>query len=153
MPGRIEAINISRGGLPKQPTFEAVITEQGIEGDTQNDLVRHGGPNRAVLLYSLDVIRGLQAEGHSITAGSAGENLTVSGVDWAAIVPGTRLAVGETELEITRYTTPCAKLGRLFRGADFMRIAQQTNPGFSRVCAKVLKGGIVRPGDAVVVST
>ena len=44
MPGRVEAINLSRGGVPKQPVFEAVITEQGLAGDHQNDSYHHGGP-------------------------------------------------------------------------------------------------------------
>ena len=42
----------------------------------------HGGPDQALCLYSLEVIEGLAAEGHSIVPGSAGENVTVRGLDW-----------------------------------------------------------------------
>ena len=134
------------------PVFEAVVASEGIGGDQQNDKYYHGGPDRAVTIFSLDVIRALQAEGHHISAGSTGENLTVSGVPWAAVVPGVVLAIGDdVRLEITRYTSPCAKLSAQFKSGDFMRMSQKANPGWSRVCAKVLRGGIVRAGDSVSV--
>ena len=149
MVGRLEAINLSRGGVPKQPVFEALITEQGLGGDHQNDSSHHGGPDRAVVLYSLDVIRALQGEGHPIIAGAVGENLTVSGLDWHAVVPGTRLTIGDVELHITRYATPCNNIRRFFLDEDFMRIFHDRHPGWSRVCARVVRGGIVRPGDPI----
>jgi MOSC domain-containing protein YiiM len=153
VPGRLEAVNLSRGGVPKQPVFEALVTESGLGGDHQNDSSHHGGPDRAVVLYSLDVIRALQHEGHPITAGAVGENLTVSGVDWQAVVPGTRLTVGDIELQITKYATPCNNIRGCFRDHDFMRIYQDRHPGWSRVCARVVTGGTVRPGDVVAVGS
>jgi MOSC domain-containing protein YiiM len=149
VPGRVEAINLSRGGVPKQPVFEAVITEQGLAGDHQNDSYHHGGPDRAVVIYSLDVIRALQREGHPVSAGAVGENLTVSGLDWGAVIPGTHLVIGDVALQITKYTTPCRNIRASFLDHDFMRIFQDRHPGWSRVCARVVKGGIVRPGDTV----
>jgi MOSC domain-containing protein YiiM len=153
MSGRLEAINISRGGIPKQSVFEALITEHGVAGDHQNDPYYHGGANRAVVLFSLEVIRKLQSEGHPITPGAVGENLTVSGLKWDIIVPGTRLTVGDVELQVTKYATPCHKIRASFLADDFMRIFQDRHPGWSRVCAKVVKSGIVRPGDAIVVDS
>jgi MOSC domain-containing protein YiiM len=149
MSGQVEAINTSRGGVPKQPVFEAVVTGHGLVGDHQNDTYHHGGPDRAVVLFSLDLIHALQREGHSITAGSVGENLTVSGVDWDRLVPGTLITVGEVELRVTKYATPCTNIRASFLGGDFMRIYQDRYPGWSRVCTRVLKGGVVRPGDPV----
>ena len=78
--GRIDSINTSRGGVPKEPVFEAMITQAGLDGDRQRDLRFHGGPDRAVVLFSLDVIRDLQREGHAIAPGTTGENLTISGL-------------------------------------------------------------------------
>jgi len=153
VPGRVEAINISRGGVPKLPVFEAFIAEHGLGGDHQNDTYHHGGPDRAVVVYSLDVIRALQREGHPISAGAVGENLTVSGLEWPAVIPGTRLVVGDVELQITKYATPCRNIRESFVGHDFMRIFQDGHPGWSRVCARVVKGGIVRPGDMVSVQS
>lgn len=142
-------MNTSRGGVPKSSAFEAMLTPAGVGSDAQDDERHHGGPDRAVVLYSLDVIRALQREGHPIGIGTAGENLTVGGIDWPSIVPGTILHVGDAQLCVTKYATPCSKIGGSFLSRHFMRIAQDEYPGWSRVCARVLAGGIVRPGDPV----
>ena len=147
--GRLESINISRGGVPKTSVFEALITEKGLDGDRQRDLRFHGGPDRAVVIFSLDVLRLLQAEGHPIHPGTTGENLTVSGVTWQEVTPGSTLTVGPARLLITKYTTPCEKIRRSFLGDDFTRISEKLHPGWSRVAARVLEGGIVQVGDLV----
>jgi MOSC domain-containing protein YiiM len=149
MTGIVESINVSSGGVPKGPVLDALVTDRGLIGDHQNDPRYHGGPDRAVVLYSLDVIRALQQEGHPIAAGTAGENLTVSGVDWPAFRPGATLQVGAVRLLITRYTTPCSKIAGSFLKRRFRRIDQTEHPGFSRLCARVITGGIVRVGDRV----
>lgn len=146
----VHQINVSDGGVPKLPVWEAKVSERGLDGDRQRNLKFHGGLDRAVCLYSLELIERLQDEGHLIDAGSSGENLTLSGLDWDLIRPGVRLTIGpDVELEVTSYTIPCSQNGRWFRDEDFSRISQKANPGWSRVYAKVLRGGIVRPGDAV----
>jgi MOSC domain-containing protein YiiM len=150
--GRLESINASRGGVPKGSMFEALITEQGVDGDRQRDLRFHGGPDRAIVLFSHDVIRALQREGHSIAAGTTGENLTVSGIDWTTIVPGTALAVGTVRLLITKYTSPCEKIAFSFVDNDYTRISHKLHPGWSRVSARVLRGGLVTLGDAVEIA-
>jgi MOSC domain-containing protein YiiM len=147
--GRIESINISRGGVPKTTVFEALITEHGIDGDRQRDPRFHGGPDRAIVLFSLEVIRALQREGHPIGIGTTGENLTISGMDWSAVVPGGELAIGDIRLLITKYATPCEIIRGSFREHDFTRVSHQRHEGWSRVCARVLSGGIVRLGDEV----
>lgn len=145
-------INVSDGGVPKHPVLEAVITKAGVEGDRQRNLKVHGGPDRAVCLYSQDVIERLQDEGHSIEAGSSGENLTLAGLEWEKLQPGDRLQVGpEVQIEIMSYTTPCEKNAQWFLDRDIKRVSQKMNPGWSRLYAKVLGEGVVRPGDEVVV--
>jgi MOSC domain-containing protein YiiM len=144
-------INVSDGGVPKRPVLEAVITKAGVEGDRQQNLKVHGGPDRAVCLYSLELIERLQDEGHSIEAGSSGENLTLAGLEWEKLTLGDRLHVGpEVQLEIVSYTSPCDKNARWFRDRDFKRVSQKVNPGWSRFYARVLREGMVRPGDEVV---
>ena len=146
----VHQINVSDGGVPKLPVLEARVGEGGFEGDRQQNLKYHGGPDRAVCLFSLELIERLQDEGHPIDPGSSGENLTLAGMDWAVMEPGLRLTIGpEVELEVTSYTTPCSKNGRWFREDDFLRISHKMNPGWSRVYAKVLNGGLIRPGDMV----
>ena len=150
--GRIESINASRGGVPKRSMFEGLITEKGLDGDRQRDLRHHGGPDRAIVLFSLELIRALQQEGHAISSGSTGENLTVSGLDWPAIAPGDELQIGDVRLLITNYAPPCEKIRASFANGDFPRISQQVHPGWSRLCARVLTGGLVRIGDAIDLS-
>jgi len=147
--GRIESINVSRGGVPKTPVFEALVTVGGIDGDRQRDPRFHGGPERAVVLFSLDVIRALQREGHPINIGTTGENLAVSGIDWTAISPGVELEIGGARLVITKYASPCEKIRRSFLDEDFTRISQKLHAGWSRLCARVVTEGIVRIGDQV----
>lgn len=143
-------ISVSDGGVPKKPVREARVTLRGVEGDRQRNLKVHGGPDRAVCLYSLDVIEQLQQAGHSIEPGFSGENLTLAGLEWALMEPGVRLTVGtDVELEVMSYTSPCSHNARWFRDGDYQRISQKKQPGRSRVYAKVLKEGVVRPGDRV----
>ncbi len=148
--GTLYQINSSTGGVPKLPVLEARIGELGIEGDSVAHPDIHGGPDRAVCLYSMERIEALAAEGHPIAAGSAGENLTIRGIDWDLMAPGARLRFGtEVLLEITRYTTPCSAIRGSFKDSDSNRVHQNLHPGWSRAYAKVLAGGIVRPGDTV----
>jgi MOSC domain-containing protein YiiM len=143
-------INVSDGGVPKRPVLEATITKIGIDGDRQRNLKVHGGPDRAICLSSQDLIERLQDEGHSIEAGSSGENLTFAGLEWEKLNPGDRLQIGpEVQIEITSYTTPCDKNAQWFRGRDYRRVSHKVNPGWSRLYARVLRDGEVRPGDAV----
>ncbi len=148
----VHQINVSDGGVPKKPIREAKLTERGVEGDRQRNLKVHGGPDRAVCLYSLELLERLQREGHPIHAGSSGENLTLAGVDWEIIQPGVRLSIGlAVQLEVMSYTVPCSHNAPWFLDGDYQRISQKKNPGWSRVYAKVLREGLVKSGDEVSV--
>ncbi|MEJ2747781.1 MAG: MOSC domain-containing protein [Anaerolineae bacterium] len=148
-PGRIFQINASDGGVPKRPLRQAEIRELGLLSDKQNNTKVHGGPERAVCLYSLERILALQAEGHPIFPGSVGENITITGLDWTAVVPGARLRLGEVVVEITSYTTPCQEITDSFADLDSQRILQKKYPGWSRVYSRVLQPGTCRIGDPV----
>ena len=153
MAGRIHQINVSGGGVPKLPIPTAFVGTLGVAGDAHNDTRHHGGPDRALCLYSLEVIEGLQAEGHSIEPGSAGENLTIAGIEWTSVVPGARLRIGDVLLEVTAFTTPCFKNAQWFIDGDFMRMHQGRHPGWSRVYARVLEEGWVEAGVSVEMPT
>ena len=143
-------INISHGGVPKLPVHRAKVTSLGLEGDDHNNKELHGGPDKAMCLYSLERIRALQKEGHPIFPGSTGENLTVTGLDWTQITPGTRLHLGsEVHIEITQYTQPCYKLEGFFKEGQILRMEQAEHPGWARVYARVLSAGEIRIGDSI----
>jgi MOSC domain-containing protein YiiM len=147
--GRVHQINASNGGVPKLPIEHAEVGERGIIGDEQADKVHHGHPDQALCLFSLEVIERFQSEGHPIESGSAGENITVAGVDWAEVVPGRRMMVGPVEIEVTHYATPCSKNARWFVDGRYNRMHENRHPGESRVYARVISGGVMRAGDAV----
>ena len=150
--GTLASINISRGGVPKRRVSGAKVVPLGLIGDGQDDTVHHGGPERAVCIYSLEKLRSLQDEGHPIEPGSVGENLTVEGLRWESVMPGVRLRVGESVvLEVTSFTTPCTKIGQSFLDGRFIRISQKVHPGWSRVYARVVSEGDVNLGDRVEV--
>jgi MOSC domain-containing protein YiiM len=153
--GTLASINLSNGGVPKKSVSDAQVSAWSIEGDAQRDRRFHGGPERAVCLYSLERIQALRAEGHPIDVGTAGENVTISGVDWNLVVPGAKVRLGgEVLLEIASFTKPCKTIRASFLEGHFVRISEKLHPGWSRVYARVLAEGRIRAGDRVeVIST
>ncbi|MCM3906326.1 MAG: MOSC domain-containing protein [Pyrinomonadaceae bacterium] len=150
MQGRIFQLNSSPGGVPKLAIREAEVTELGLVGDDHNFPDIHGGPERALCLFSLDRILELQGEGHSIFPGAVGENVTISGLDWERMTPGQQLSLGEDVLiEITTYTSPCNSIENIFAGGKYQRISQKVHPGYSRVYARVLRPGRLAIGQTV----
>jgi MOSC domain-containing protein YiiM len=150
MTARIVQISVSPGGVPKRAVESARVTPLGLEGDGHRDLEHHGGPERAVCLFAIERIRSLQAEGHPIAPGTIGENVTLEGLDWTAVGPGTRLVLGDAVVvEITRFTSPCRNIAPSFRDGDYGRVSQKRHPGDSRVYARVVSEGLIRRGDQV----
>jgi MOSC domain-containing protein YiiM len=146
--GVVASINRSGGGVPKRRVSDARVSRLGLLKDTQNDKIHHGGIERAVCVYSLERIRALQQEGHPIDVGTAGENVTLEGIDWDLVVPGVLLKLGdEVVLEIASFTTPCKTIKASFTDERFVRISQKLHPGWSRVYARVVNEGEIRFGD------
>jgi MOSC domain-containing protein YiiM len=154
MRGRVESINVNpKGGVPKHRVASAAIHANGVAGDKQRDLRYHGGPTRAVSLYSLELIDALRTEGHPISPGTTGENLTISGLEWETIGPGDLFRVGdEVLLEITKFAGPCKHIRASFEDEEFTRISAKLHPGWSRLYARVVEEGTVREGDEVTVT-
>lgn len=146
--GRVLQINISNGGVPKLGRPAVQVQAGGVEGDRQSNPAIHGGVDRAVCLYSLEVIQALQAEGHPIYPGAIGENLTLSGLDWEAVVPGVRLQfAGGLLLEVVSYTNPCSNIAGAFLDGQYGRVSHSRYPGWSRVYARVLRSASLQPGE------
>lgn len=146
---RVHSINTSDGGVPKLACESVAVSRAGLAGDRQRDLEYHGGPDRAVSLYSLELIEALGREGHPIAPGTIGENLTLAGLDWKALAPGMRLEIGEVTLELMSHAAPCRNIAGSFSGGNFIRVNQAQHPGWSRFYARVLKEGTLRVGDRV----
>jgi hypothetical protein len=149
--GSIVRVSASDGGVPKPSVDVAEVGHRGLVGDRQADRRNHGRPLQALCLWSLEVIQALNAEGHPVQPGDAGENITVSGIDWATMRTGVQLLVGDVLAEVSAFATPCSKNAAWFADRYFNRMDHGRHPGWSRVYAWVREPGTIRPGDPVVV--
>ncbi|HYM84482.1 MAG TPA: GNAT family N-acetyltransferase [Candidatus Dormibacteraeota bacterium] len=150
--GRVLQVNVSPGGVPKLPVAAAYVDRFGLQGDAHHDVTSHGGPHRAVTLYAIEAIRRVAKDGHPIFAGSCGENLTTEGIELSQLPVGTRLAIGEELLlELAKPDNPCKTIAASFIDGRFARISIKVHPDDSRMYARVLREGLVRPGDPIAV--
>ena len=139
-------LNVSPGGMPKLPVDAARVTKDGVAGDWQKNRKYHGGPNRAVCIYSEELYADLQTEGLDLVSGAFGENFTTRGLNLQRLRKGDRLRVGGERgctIEITNIRVPCNSLKK------WSPALPQLITGRSGWVAKVLKEGEVRPGDAI----
>jgi MOSC domain-containing protein YiiM len=125
------------------------VRELNVEGDRQSDLVKHGGPQRAVSMYPSEHYAYWRTElpGTDLPWGAFGENLTIEGLIEDQVRIGDRLRVGSTELVVTRPRKPCFKLGiRLGRRDIIARFRASGRSGFY---LSVAREGELRAGDAI----
>lgn len=107
----IVAVCTGPGGIPKHPRPRVFLARDGVRGDAHAHPRRHGGPEQAVCLYSIENYARLAALGlPTLPPGSLGENLTTSGLDLQALRIGDVLAVGEAVIQLSRVRTPCRTL-------------------------------------------
>lgn len=147
--GRVDRLSRSHGGVPKRSVDSIEVRHSGVVGDRQNSRRHHGAPFQALCLWNTETIDELASRGHPISAGSAGENVTLSGLDWPTARPGVRLLIGSVLCEISSYAEPCKKNAPWFSDGDFTRIHDRNGP-WSRIYATVLRPGVVSAGDAAV---
>jgi MOSC domain-containing protein YiiM len=144
---RIVFLAASRGGVPKVGISSASVTDLGIEGDKFNHPKFHGGPDRALCLYSLELMEKLQAEGHPIFPGSIGENVLIGGLDWSVLRGGSRIALGDAvSVELTKTATPCKTIAPSLANRKFLRLGVE---GEMRWYCRILQPGVLRVGDPV----
>lgn len=146
-------------GLPKPAVDSAQVWRRGLVGDVQRERKHHGRPSQALCLWSADVVDALVAEGHPIAPGAAGENISVRGIDWAKVRPGSLVRIGSVDGEISGWALPCAKNRTWFaKGTGEKRIDPDRHPGWSRAYAYVLSSqsrgvdGEIHVGDEMTFS-
>ncbi|GIW25105.1 MOSC domain-containing protein [Meiothermus sp.] len=129
--------------LPKPAIAQARLVEgQGLEGD------RHFGkhPDRAVLVAGRSSYERAALAGIQLPLGALGENILLD-FDPHLLGPGAQLEVGETLLELSGVCTVCNSL------SVFDLRLPKVLLGRRGLYARVLRGGVVRLGDAVRVRT
>jgi MOSC domain-containing protein YiiM len=147
--GTVAQLNVSDGGVPKQPVDHVLVDVTGVVGDRQASRRHHGRPWQALCLWSADVIDALATEGHPIAPGRAGENVTVRGLPWAHVRPAVRVRLGEVLVEAAPFSLPCSKNAAWFIDRDFNRMHHERG-AVSRIYASVLETGRIATGDAAV---
>lgn len=141
--GRIEAICISTArGTQKRPVGSAeFVADWGIRGDA------HGGHwHRQVSLLSADRIDTFRARGAQVENGAFGENLVVRGFDFSAFPVGTLFKSGDVLLELTQIGKECHQHCAIYQAVGDCIMPREG------VFARVIRGGIVRTGDELVLA-
>lgn len=150
--GSVAQISRSGGGVPKLAVESAAIGRRGVDGDVQTARVHHGRPWQALCLWSAEVIDALAADGHPIVPGAAGENITISGIDWASLRAGTIIDIGDVRCQLSAPAVPCSKNAQWFIDGEISLMDHALHPGQSRWYASVLRPGSITTGDPVLVT-
>jgi MOSC domain-containing protein YiiM len=152
LPARVEGVvdrlSTSGGGVPKLAVEFIVVGYDGVAGDVQRSKKHHGSPWQALCIWATEAIDALNAAGHRLTPGAAGENVTVSGLPWRDVRAGVRLQLGEVLCEVSAFALPCRQNAQWFAGGDFEAMHHDRGP--SRVYATVLTPGRVVTGDPAI---
>ena len=138
----IKSIALSKKkGTRKECVEEALLVrEHGVEGDA------HAGQwHRQVSFLAMESIEKARASGLSVSFGDFAENIATEGINWPKIAVGTRFRLGESALvEITQIGKECHKKCAIYYQAGDCIMPREG------VFARVIEGGPIRCGDAIV---
>jgi len=137
----------------------------GVEGDAHlGRTVKHRSrvardpsqPNlRQVHLLHEELHDELRVLGHIVTAGELGENVTTRGIALLELPAGTRLFIGDSAVvQITGLRNPCVQIENFQTGLLSEVVGRDSQGNVVRkagVMGVVLVGGVVRPGNSIVV--
>ena len=138
---QVVAVCISENkGERKTPVDAVELRENhGIVGDA------HAGDwHRQVSLLASESIDKMRALGLDVDSGDFAENITTSGIELVSLPIGTRLQVGEILLEVTQIGKECHTRCAIFYQAGDCVMPKEG------IFARVITGGIIKPGDEVV---
>jgi MOSC domain-containing protein YiiM len=144
MNGKVVSINIStKKGMRKTPVQEVLIAENmGIEGDAHASSEWH----RQVSLLAIESIQKMQDKGLDVKSGDFAENITTEGIDLVSLPVGTNLRIGrDVAAEVSQIGKECHKRCAIYYQAGDCVMPKEG------ILIKILKGGTVRQGDAIVV--
>lgn len=160
-------VAVSRDGthrFSKGPcTSISLIEGMGVAGDAHaGTLVQHRSrarrdpnqPNlRQVHLIHAELLTELSASGHRVGPGSLGENILTGGLDLLGLPTGSRLRIGDAELQVTGLRNPCRQIEEFSPGLLSL-VAPRVDGGIVRragVMAVVERGGRIAPGMPIEV--
>jgi MOSC domain-containing protein YiiM len=137
-------------GIFKIPVSGPIaVRKLNLAGDGQADLSVHGGPDKAVYLYSWDNIlhwkKALQRD--DLGPGSFGENLTVEGLGENEVAIGDEFAIGTARFVVTQPRLPCFKLALALETPSITKTFLES--GRTGFYLRVLQEGVIQAGDAI----
>jgi len=142
---KIESIAISKKKGTRKETVEqaSLVEDHGIEGDA------HAGPwHRQVSFLASESIQEAREQGLEVTFGDFAENIATSGIDWKKVPIGTKIRLGDAaEVEITQIGKECHNKCAIYYLAGDCIMPREG------IFARVLKGGVIRPGDDLSIET
>jgi MOSC domain-containing protein YiiM len=132
-------------GTKKKPVESGLVKEDfGLVDDAHADCSTH----RQISLLAEESIEKMRQMGLKVGPGDFAENLTTQGIDLPALPIGTRLLVGkEVLLEVSQIGKECHT-----RCAIFQQVGTCIMP-LEGVFARVIRGGVVKPGDSIEVKS
>jgi len=141
--GKVVSVNVSeKKGVVKNPVNEIELVEDfGVKGDA------HAGKwHRQVSLLAEESIDKMKKMGlDHLDYGKFAENITTKGIDLPSLKIGTRMIIGEAEVEVTQIGKEC------HGGCEIKRLVGDCVMPREGIFVKVLKGGKVRVGDDIIV--
>ncbi len=140
--GIVYALSVSdRRGDRKRNVRLALFTAGfGIEGDA------HAGTGRPVSLLPFESFAKLDPSGGGLRPGDFAENITTSGIDFSLVRVGSLIRVGgKVVLEVVQIGKECHE------NCEIRRTAGDCIMPREGAFARVVNGGVVRPGDPVVI--
>ena len=128
-------------GINKEPVTEGTFkADYGLIGDAHAECQI----NRQVSLLAAESIGKMQHLGLNLSPGDFAENLTTEGIDLVSLPIGTRLFIGgEVILEVSQIGKECHTACAIRR-----QVGECIMPA-EGVFARVIQGGIVKPGDRI----
>jgi MOSC domain-containing protein YiiM len=138
---KVVAIHIAKARRLPTRAVDSVYAEagKGLVGDRY-----HGARHRHVTIQSQELLdRAAEQLGHEFDAGATRRNITVDAGE-IPTKPGTRLWIGDVELEVVRLAAPCRLLDDWI-GPGAMAAMHRRG---GSVC-RLLSSGTIRVGDAV----
>ena len=143
-----------RTGFFKQPVSEPAFARVNrIDGDGQADLAVHGGPDKAICVYSFEHYSFWQEELaiHPLPTGAFGENFTIAGLTEEQVCIGDVWQVGDTVIvQVSQPRQPCWKLARRWQRKTLALEVQEN--GKTGWYFRVLKEGFVQAGMPLTLS-
>lgn len=140
---KISAISVSKKkGTRKVRIEEAtLVRNHGLEGDA------HAGTwHRQVSFLASESIEEARSQGLDVTFGDFAENIATQGIDWLEVPLGTRVRVGDSAfVEITQIGKECHNKCAIYYLAGDCIMPREG------IFARVLKGGKIKPGDAIAI--